>query len=182
MAPFVQLAEQFCELVEASEGIGREELLHRMHTLLPRLYAQALLLPNDPEGEDVAEEDDDSDEPLNHAPDPDRSSHEAWQHLYKSLGEKLGSTDFYAEIFDPYHDPPEEAVMGSLADDFADIYRDLKAGLLKWSRGERDAAVWHWRFDFEAHWGEHASGALRAIHVQASTYELGYPKQPPPDA
>jgi hypothetical protein len=41
-------------------------------------------------------------------------------------------------------------VVASLADDIADIYRDLKKGFAL--LGSRDGAVWEWRHGFEHHW------------------------------
>ena len=46
---------------------------------------------------------------------------------------------------------------GSLADDAADIYRDLPSGL-------NDNAVGEWRFGFDNNWGKHAAEALYALH------------------
>jgi hypothetical protein len=44
------------------------------------------------------------------------------------LEEKLGNWDLCRQVFDPTKD--EEAISGTLADDLADIYRDLKKGLI----------------------------------------------------
>ena len=58
--------------------------------------------------------------------------------------------DLYWEVFDPRE--LSEPVAGSLSDDLADIYRDLRRGL---AAAERDIeeAVWDWRFSYETHWG-----------------------------
>ncbi len=69
----------------------------------------------------------------------------------------------YWQVFDPYdHDEP---VGGSLSDDLLDVYADLRRGLELWnSDAPRSAAIWEWRFHFHAHWGAHATNALRALH------------------
>lgn len=36
---------------------------------------------------------------------------------------------------------------------FLDIYNDVKTGLLMWNAGAPTEMTWHWRFNFEAHWG-----------------------------
>ncbi|HJV62984.1 MAG TPA: DUF5063 domain-containing protein, partial [Albitalea sp.] len=55
-----------------------------------------------------------------------------------------------------------------LADDLVDIYRDVATGL-HWHRiGRVDDALWEWGFNFQAHWGEHASSAIRALHCYLS--------------
>jgi hypothetical protein len=69
------------------------------------------------------------------------------------------------EIFDPLHDPPEEPVAGSIADDIGDIYLDVARGLVLFDAGERAEALWEWGFNFRIHWGAHATGAMRALHA-----------------
>jgi hypothetical protein len=72
--------------------------------------------------------------------------------------------DCYAEVFDPLAEKPEEPVTRSLADDIADIYRDVVTGLRDYEAGRRAQAVWEWGFGLRHHWGEHATGAIRALH------------------
>jgi hypothetical protein len=74
----------------------------------------------------------------------------------------FGQFDYYWEVFDPYH--LEEPVGASLTDDILDIYKDVKKGILIYENNEHVEAVWHWRFDFETHWGSHAVDAIRALH------------------
>jgi len=69
----------------------------------------------------------------------------------------------YSEIFSPLV-PQEEPVVGDLADDLVNIYRHLVAGLELHECGRVDDALWEWGFNFQAHWGEHASSAIRALH------------------
>ena len=53
-----------------------------------------------------------------------------------------------------------------MSDDLGDIYRDVKEGLLLLAEGLSADAVWHWRFNFWSHWGEHSVNALRIIHLR----------------
>ena len=69
-------------------------------------------------------------------------------------------------MFDPLPVPPEEPVVGSLTDDIADIYRDVIPGLREYELGRRAQAVWEWGFGLRHHWGEHATGAIRALHCR----------------
>jgi hypothetical protein len=82
------------------------------------------------------------------------------------LKEKLGEWDQYNQVFDPTQDA--DAVHGSLADDLADIYRDLKEGLvLKETKlRQPEDLIWEWRFAFHSHWGKHAMDALLTIHFR----------------
>ncbi|MGE3803357.1 MAG: DUF5063 domain-containing protein [Gemmataceae bacterium] len=72
--------------------------------------------------------------------------------------------DIYVEQFDPLCFPPEEPVVGSLTDDLGDIFRDVATGLREYEAGRRSQAVWEWGFGLRHHWGEHATGAIRALH------------------
>ena len=68
-------------------------------------------------------------------------------------------------VFDPLKSPPEDPVAGSPADDLADIWFDVKRGLLIFeAKGEAALAdvQWSWKFSFETHWGRHATGAMAA--------------------
>ncbi len=69
----------------------------------------------------------------------------------------------YSEIFSP-HVPQEEPMVGDLADDLVEMYRDLAVGLHLHDAGFVDDALWQWGFGFQTHWGEHASSAIRALH------------------
>jgi hypothetical protein len=73
----------------------------------------------------------------------------------------------YGEIFSPLV-PPDEPVVGDLADDLVDIYRDVSAGLAFHDAGRVDDAIWQWGFNFQIHWGKHASSAIRALHCYLS--------------
>jgi len=71
-------------------------------------------------------------------------ANEEWHALYNSLGRKLGKLSTYWQCFNPYD---EELVAGSLADDLADIYRDMKPGMAAYRTGRKDAiaaAAWEW--------------------------------------
>lgn len=69
----------------------------------------------------------------------------------------------YSVMFDPY-EFDSAPVTGSLADDAADVYRDLKGGLTVIAEGGAlENAVSEWRFGFDHHWGRHAADALHAL-------------------
>ena len=180
---FAEIAQAYCEAFEAYQRQASQRFLSEMLPLVGRLYAAGLALPSLPELDDHdAGEDEDELAPswlsaitLERTTDPDRMTHDDWWPLYKALSAYLGARNYYREIFDPYEPVSEKEVTGSLADDLADIYRDLLSGCRKWSRGERTGAHWEWRFGLESHWGEHATGAIRAIHCLAAWHDLGWP-------
>lgn len=130
----------------------RKQFLLAMHQLLPFLMHEAAKLPDVPV-------DDSGEEKLSVG-----MTNEERQNLYYSLQEMLGEWDQHRQVFDPIND--SEVVIGTLSDDFADIYRDLKLGLeiIRRDSAKTADAIWEWRFSFLSHWGKHAVDALQAIH------------------
>ena len=79
-----------------------------------------------------------------------------WWILFQRLQRQLESFD--------------SVVDGSLSDDIADVYRDLRNGFLPYDSGDAGEAVWTWRTEFESHWGRHAAHAIYALQVLRSEY------------
>jgi Domain of unknown function (DUF5063) len=146
---FGLLAAGYCAFVETSDDLDRDRFLRELEAHLVALYGAAIDLPFGGVDEPDA---------------PSSMTSGEWQTLYRRLSEKLGDTNDYRLMFDPYED--EMPVVASLADDIADIYRDLKDGFaLLNAGGSRDGAVWEWRHGFDHHWGRHAAHALYAVYV-----------------
>lgn len=160
---FAVVANRFCSVVDSASSIERTDFLLQIYRTLPKLIDEAISLP------DVKLSD--SDDPIEGSGQPAlranvRQSVQEWGQLYNLLKEKLGDWDRYWQVFDPTED--DEAIFGTLADDMADIYRDLKEGLLLVEAHEAppEDIVWSWRFSFYSHWGKHAMDALLAIHFR----------------
>jgi hypothetical protein len=138
---------------KTEERMDAKTALHR----IVALYAAALHLPS-PFSDDVSNSDD-------HRVDSDEAR----------LIYKRASTlpfKYYSEVFDPLQLPPEEPVIGDIADDIADIYRDVASGLNFYEHGRLDDARWEWGFNFQNHWGEHASGSIRALHCYLAQEDI----------
>ncbi len=152
---FGEVASRFCSLVDSAKDFNRNEFATEVYRILPKLIDEAIGLPDVESSE-------------HHEPKAKnvRQRVEEWDWLYNSLKEKFREWDAYRQVFDPTRD--SEAIHGSLADDIADIYRDLKEGLdLKEARrSEPEDSIWGWRIGFYSHWGKHAIDALLAIHFQ----------------
>lgn len=148
---FAAVARTFCEWAERDRADEPRAVLQ----LLAELYAAALRLP---QGE---------------APDDtiDGTTHEEWQRVYRRCASL--PIDYYAEMFNPLEGIDAEPVMASLADDLADIHRDLRRGLHRYEQGLKEAAAWEWAFHFHAHWGHHATAAIYALHSWWSNYGEG---------
>jgi hypothetical protein len=147
ISQFVASAKEFCAWVEGVAGPN--EVFHATR-LVSRLFADALMLPS-VDGENLPEGDDEPEVPV--------TQKQAAAERFKAF-----PFQYYWEIFSPITEQPNEPVCGDIADDLSDIYLDIKAGLLAYDLNRQPQAVWHWRFTWGIHWGEHATSALRALH------------------
>jgi hypothetical protein len=154
---FADLARRYMDLIDRRNELTVADLLLQAHPLLASLYSAALTLPKVDGSDEIPKS---------------RMPHEEWKVLYESFKAILGSRTMYRKVFDPYDMKEGEPLEGSLADDLADVYRDLREGLELWDRGSQEDAVWGWRFNFRIHWGEHTINAIRAIYTLAYTYDL----------
>ncbi len=151
---FAAEVERFATWADAGSDSGglaaRNGLLH-----LTRLYLAALELPAsagpDPDAPDVCVDD-------------------ATRASVLANAARL-PLDFYGEVFDPLPVPAEEPVVASLTDDIADIYRNVVTGLKHYQAGRREEALWQWTFSLQSHWGEHVTGAIRALHCWLAANE-----------
>lgn len=126
---FEDLARRYCNLLDAETPIGASLFARECLILLLRLYEGAMRLPDT-----VACKED--------AP---RVSHQAWKTMFDSIGRRMPGRDVYWTVFEPLELEPETPVVGLLADDLADVWRDLKSGLLLIDNGGpncRNRAVW----------------------------------------
>ena len=147
---FAEEAEAFDVWVSGGTDVG-EEAARNALLRVTRLYLAGLGLPP-PWAEGGAEQS--KAEGIGEA---------EWWAVYAAAEKRL-PFNHYAEVFDPFIDPPEEPVTGSLADDIGDIFRDVVGGLREYRAGRRATAIWEWGFLFRHHWGDHATGAIRALH------------------
>jgi hypothetical protein len=89
----------------------------------------------------------------------------AWKKAYRRFGRlPIG---YYSEVFDPLKVPGETPDVGDVADDLADVYRDLSQGVRLESAGRPVDALWQWHMNFRIHWGRHAVSALRVLQCAA---------------
>jgi len=156
---FVAAGRAFESLIGSAEAKARTAWLPALLSSALTLYAAGLALPD----VTIAEADVDTLETF-------AVSREEWEACYRRLGETLGADRWYAAPTARIGDPTaaSEVAVGDLADDLADIYRDIMPGLRCWDtdRGVGLAeVVWEWRFSFLTHWGQHAVAGLWILHV-----------------
>ena len=158
---FASVAQQFCGVIDSAHELDRIEMLVQVYRILPQLIGEGIRLPGIELSEDESQEEESQN---SQARAKLRMSDAQWGQLYEFLKGKLGELNLYWEVWDPTKD--NEAILGSLADDFADIYRDLKEGLhlAEAPQALPEDNIWHWRFGYYSHWGKHAIDALCTIH------------------
>jgi len=158
---FGSVAQRFCAVVDSAPNLDKLELLVQVYRVLPQLIGEAIGLPNVELSDSESPEEERT---KSAARAGARLSEAQWGQLYAFLKEKLGDWDPYWQVFDPTKD--SEAIHGSLADDIADIYRDLKEGitLSEARQALPEDNIWEWRLGFYSHWGKHAIDALLTIH------------------
>ena len=147
---FVSVVREYCAWAESKPKTESEEAEISIR-LLAGLYSNVMALPKNGPGQDI---------------DGKRISDEEWNNMFKRFGAL--PFNYYSEYFSPAKVAEEEPVIGDIADDLADIYRDLKEGLELYETGHVTEALWEWNQSFNSHWGRHASSALHALHAYAA--------------
>jgi hypothetical protein len=149
-------ASQFCDLLEL-DAAKPELWIREVLMALSDLYMEAnRLLMLEPV------------EFLEDLPEQFSVHHDQWKAIYDRVSRALPQT-WYLTYFDLTEalNPDQVPVIGDLADDLADIYRDLKPGL-RATESQDDAvmgtALFQWQFSFQRHWGDHAVNAMKLLH------------------
>jgi hypothetical protein len=152
---FAHEAQRFCDWARnpAGEDAGAREALLRVTSL----YLAGLHLSGDWHTS------------LEPEPLPDTVSKAEWQQVYAAT-ESL-PFQYYSEVVNPLDVPPEDGGVGDLADDIADIYRDILEGLRLYEAGHPREALWQWVYNLTYHWGAHATSAMRSLHWYLSDNE-----------
>jgi hypothetical protein len=155
---FKDAAERYCALLQFDPD-EPERWVEEILAALSSLYAKGHGLP------DLGL--------TNEAPDiPDSLDVTAdeWRSVFGRVHKVLGKQEAYWAYFDPSEpaDADEEPIFHSLADDLADVYRDVMPGLRAWSALDDrylETIVFDWKTpNFGSHWGLHAVSAMRALH------------------
>jgi hypothetical protein len=146
---FAAAAADFERWIVNGTDQGPEAAREALIQLL-RLYAYALELPQ-AWSDDLADRS-----------DVERLAEEKWRKAVAAC-DRL-PLNLYSEVFNPLEATDVTPVTGSLADDLADIYRDVASGLRAYELGNRAGAVWEWSFGLHSHLGAHATSAIRALH------------------
>ncbi|PID93763.1 MAG: hypothetical protein CSA95_06105 [Bacteroidetes bacterium] len=146
------VAVEFCLFVEKASNYKRADILTYMQKMIPLLYLKGALLPTIlPEYPEANER---------------YVTEMQWEDIFTPLREKFGSLDNF-----PYYnyqemdmEPPSK---GSLAENLADIYQDLKDFTLLYQKNSlaaKENAVAELKRFFTSHWGSRLVETLHYIH------------------
>jgi len=170
---FITAANEYCRLFELKTRLSKRTFVERVLKSTLTLYRAGFDLPN------VRPESGFSSlgkwyEENKHLPLQERLEQDpqvqAHAKLYFSIRDKiissLGKEYYYRKVFEPF-EPNAQAMDMSLSGDLADIYCDVKEGLMR--TGKRSdvvppSVVWEWKFQMEIHWGRHAAWAVASLH------------------
>lgn len=150
---FTAAANEYCKYAEHASELKGDEILKIMQRLLPFIYIKASLLP--------------SLEPFFEEGNEKFVREADWVKIHDAFREKLGTANDYLEVFDEKMSRSEGPVAGSIAEDLADIYQDLKDYLILYQTGTNEVmndAIWECRMNFENYWGQKLVNSMRAIH------------------
>lgn len=150
---FVTVSVEYCAMLEQLASTDKNTFITKMQKLLPLLYLKASLLPQ--MGED------DESFLQNYVTEDD------WLALFLRLKNLLGEDVEYLEVFDTRMTDSEAPIVASLAENFADIYQDLRDFLTNFHLGTEElvaAALWQLQTNFANYWGQYTVNALRAVH------------------
>lgn len=150
---FVAVANEYCNFVEGAGSFPKKDFLVKSAKILPLLYYKASLLPL---LESVFEEGNEK-----------YVAEDQYEFVRSSILLKLGSHNDYQEVYDPVYRDTSESTHGSLAEDFADIYQDLKDFLMIYRVGTVEImqeSLFEIRSSFEQYWGQRLVNALRVVH------------------
>jgi len=146
------VANEYCLFLEKSDDYSEYDIIDFLNKISPLLYLKGMLLPN----------------VIVKYPQANERfvTEENWEGIFNNLRAKLGGKDEYWAI--NYSEPNDtEPVKNSLADNYADIYQDLKDFILlfqKPSDAAKENAVKECKALFKNHWGPRIIKANNYLH------------------
>jgi Domain of unknown function (DUF5063) len=153
-ARFIKTAQAYITLIETSGSHEGTAFFKECFTLVSKLLSETGDLP----------------EVGKLRTGPEVTSDE-YAEIVRRLKHQVGERDSYRKFLDPWK--TEDPLYGSVSEDLADIWRDLKHGMLVLTKNDPSHAICEWRFSFFYHWGPfHATGLLRPLFALAFREEL----------
>jgi hypothetical protein len=151
---FVAVANETCVFMEQASGFSKKDFIDKTRKILPLVYYKAGLLPETrPFFEEGTEK---------------FVAEAEWQKVHDAILQKLGQHNDYAQIPVSGNNETEEYTGGSIAEDMADIYQDLKDFLMVYRMGTIELmndAIYECVQHFEQYWGQKLLDSLRNLHI-----------------
>lgn len=151
------VANEYCLFVEKADEYTKDDLLSFFQKICPLLYIKGALLPFV--------------EPSNPEANERFVLEEKWEIIFNSLRTKFQPFDEYWYADDAF-DRNAEMLKASLAENFADIYQDLKDFVILYQKNSlaaKENAVAECSLLFRNHWGIRIANMINALHF------LNYP-------
>ncbi len=151
---FIESVNDYCTLVENADNFTKKDFIEKSLRLFPLLYMMAGNLPEL--------------EPATGETNERIVTEADWEHIDQLVKEKLGEHNEYLEVFREEMQESEQPIVASLAEDYADIYQDLKDFISIYGMGNEEMmidALWECKNNFKHLWGQHLLNALRALHA-----------------
>lgn len=146
------VANDYCLFIESAEKYTYREILDYLLRISPLLYLKGSLLPQIIPADEVFSE--------------RYVTEEQWENIYLVLKVKFDKEDaFKGHFFKDEMDSNDEIL--SLAENFADIYQDLKDFLMLYQKrtySAKENAVYQCAQLFVSHWGPRLLESLPKIH------------------
>lgn len=155
---FTAVANEYCRLCVENSEAGGVKFLAVQQKLLPLLYYKTLLINQfDPVLSESVET---------------FVSEEEWTEVERSILKMLGEANDYLEVPESDDNSSESVIAGSIAENMADIYQDLRDFLVAYNIGTIEImndALWQCLDNFRLSWGRKVVVTVRAIHDAMKT-------------
>ncbi len=149
---FIKAANDYCIYLENIETVEKMQAVNYLSRVIPLLYLKASLLP------EVKPEDESANERF--------VTQEQYQNVFNQVRNKLQPDDIFWYI-DTNGPDQSQSKKGSLAENLADAYQDMKDFILLYQKNSRSAkqvAVRECSNLFKTRWGPALLESLRILH------------------
>jgi hypothetical protein len=146
------VANEYCLFLEKADDYDRNDILLFLQKICPLIYIKASLLPDIPANDEEAAE--------------HFVTEEEWESMFNMLHLKFGDDDVY-HFIDHHERSHTDPVRASLAENFTDLYQDLKDFVLLYQKPRKasmEFAVYECKRLFETRFGYRLVNADAALH------------------
>lgn len=150
---FITVANEFCSFLERSDDFENPDFLSRLQKILPLLYLKASMLPVfELEAEDDLEK---------------FVTEDDYNEIREKVLQHTGGNDEYQEVFVAGMQFSETALPGSISENIADIYQEMKDLVMSFRTMNDEVmeqAIWECVDNFAHLWGQTLVNCMRAVH------------------